>query len=73
MKLWSRLPNSLHCSSPLLILFLVASAIYMLTASEDVIIHRIGIGCLMWAFWISMVFFYEELRKLEKKHVKFVK
>jgi hypothetical protein len=63
MKIWSPLPESLHCSSPLLVVFLVASAIYMFTASDDVIIHRIGIGCLMWAFWISMLFFNKELRK----------
>ncbi len=63
MKIWSPLPDSLHCSSPLLVIFLVASAIYMLTASEDTIIHRIAIGCLMWAVWISMVSINKEVRK----------
>ena len=63
MKLWSPLPDSLHCSSPLLVIFLVSSAAYMLTASEDPIIHRIAMGCLMWAVWISMVTINREVRK----------
>ena len=54
MKIWSPLPDALQCSSSLLVIFLVASAIYMLTASEDPIIQRIAIGCLMWAVWIFM-------------------
>ena len=55
MNIWLPLPESLHCSNPLLVLFLLLSAIYMLGASEDPIIHCIAIGCLMWAFWISLI------------------
>ena len=63
MKLWSPVPDSLHVSSPFLIVFLIASAAYMLTASEDPIIHRIAMGCLMWSLWIAMIFFNKEVRK----------
>ena len=55
MNIWFPLPESLHCSSPLLVVFLVLSAVYMLTESPDPIIHCIAIGCLMWAFWISLI------------------
>ena len=55
MNIWLPLPDSLGCSSPLLVVFLVLSAIYMLSESPDPIIHCIAIGCLMWAFWISLM------------------
>ena len=55
MNIWLPLPDCLHCSNPFLVLFLVLSAIYMLSASGDPIIHCIAIGCLMWAFWISLI------------------
>jgi hypothetical protein len=55
MNIWLRLPDSLNCSSPLLVVFLVLSAVYMLSESTDPIIQCIAIGCLMWAFWISLI------------------
>jgi hypothetical protein len=55
LKIWLPLPDSLHISNPLLVIFLVLSAVYMLSESPDPIIHCIAIGCLMWAFWISLI------------------
>ena len=54
MKIWLPLPESLHVSNPLLIIFLTLSGIYMLSESGDPIIHCIALGCISWAFWISL-------------------
>ena len=52
MNIWLPLPESLRCSTPLLVVFLVLSAAYMLSASDSLIIHGIALGCFIWAFWI---------------------
>ena len=62
MNIWLPLPKKFHCSGPLLVVFLVASAIYMLAESPDPIIHCIAIGCLMWAFWITLIGMNLQLR-----------
>ena len=57
MNIWLPLPDSMNCSNQLLVLFLVLSAIYMLSESGDPIIHCIALACLGWAFWISLNLF----------------
>ena len=64
MNIWLPLPKSLSCSNGLLVSFLTLSAIYMLSESEDPIIHCIALGCIGWAVWISLNMF-----KLFKLHV----
>ena len=65
MNILLPLPKSLHISNPLLVIFLVMSAIYMLSESPDPIIHCIAIGCLMWAFWISLIAINLQVRSEE--------